>query len=315
MANNKYAAYIAGDLNIIESSLVVFTSLKKYEKEIDLFLYLSSEISNKKIVKQLEALGVNIEVLEEEKVFENSITWPKESFLNFSVPPILYKKGYEIGIKLDYDILINGKLDVEKNKPKKDIFSMTEHNYEKLRDMVRGDYEFFEEKYKIKNWDKKATLFGNVYINLEKYVEEKIWEKYKQTYNEIIKESPTKTADIIFADMGLFNVLMEKYDYTYEKIDEKYNTCVSYRHLTNISKLNFSPNVIHYPGPKKPWKKLGLKVLTNPYFTYYRNLWWKFIEENQIELKFISEGTKGYDKKYESEIYKLYIKYFLKIKK
>ncbi len=313
--SKKIAAYIAGDLNIVESSIVVFASLKKFEKDIDLFLFLSCIELKDKHLRMLTELNVNIEKLKDETVFDGSIVWPKECFLNFSVPNILWEKGYSFGIKLDYDIIINGSLDIEKNKPQETIFSMTEHNYETIRDMVRGDYSFFKTNYNIVNWKKKATLFGNVYIDLEKYVVENFWGKYVEEYTRIIRESPSKNSNIIFADMGLFNLVLEKYSYDFERIDEKYNTCASVRHLTQYSKIDFSPNVIHFPGPKKPWKNRGVKAVSNPYFNYYRNLWWEFVKDSKLELELIDGKKNQFRKIYKSKLYKLFTKFYVKIKK
>lgn len=312
----KIAAYIAGDKNIIKSSIVVFTSLEKFEPQLCKYIFLDEvdlEVEDK---KDLENLGVSIIRFEKDEIFTNSITWPKESFLNFKAPEILYDLGYDYAIKLDYDILINGKLDIDEQLPTKNIFSLNSHNYETLKDMILGDYEYFEKEFNVKNWFRKAPLFGNVYINLQKYRDFGFWEKYKNSFKEILTNTPSKGGDLIFADMGLFAAVMEKYSLEYDVNHDRYNSCASLRHLKKLDELDLNPRVIHYPGPKKPWKPLGVKIITNPYYTFLREKWISFVMEetnfNWNLKREKKEKNKISSKIIKSKAYRKYLEIYIK---
>lgn len=313
----RVAAYIAGDKGIVKSSIVVFKSLIKFHPEIDKFLFLSDINIEESDKMELLKLNIKLEMIED-NLFQNSISWPKECFLNFKVPNILKGMGYDVALKFDYDVLVNGSLDIEENIPKDEMFTLMNHNYETLRDMVKNDYEFFEKEFKISQWSKKIGMFGNIYINLKKYTEEKFWEKYSFEYKNILENSPNKSPNSFFADMGLFALVLEKYEYSYKVMKEKYNCCASIRHLVNFEELDLNPRFIHYSGPKKPWKKLGIKLLTNPYYSYLRQIWINFVmEETEFNWNLERENKKINlleSKIIKSEFYKRYLKIIVKKK-
>lgn len=314
----RVAAYIAGDKNIVRSSIVVFTSLIKHEPKIDRYLFLSNLKIEKKDKLIIDKLNIKLMKIAD-NCFKSSLTWPRECFLNFKAPVILNKLGYDVALKFDNDVLINGKLDVKNNVPKSAIFSMINHNHERLKDMIIKDWDYFSHRYNLPDKNKKIGMFGNVYINLNKYNKLKFWDKYKETYQEILKESPGQSSDSFFADMGLFAIVLEKYGLQYETIDEKYNCCASTRHLKSYRKLEMHPRVIHYAGPKKPWKELGRRLFTNPYYAYLRQIWIDFVSENtefNWDLKSRDKQvslTEG--KIIHSRFYKIFTRYFVKIKK
>jgi lipopolysaccharide biosynthesis glycosyltransferase len=316
----KTAAYIAGDKNIIKSSIVVFKSLQRYEKHLDCFLFLNDLDLAIEDKKELEASNIITEKLPEDNLFTKSLTWPKEVFFNYIVPKILYKNGYDICLKLDHDILIIGTLDIEKNRPKKEIFSLIEHNYEKLSDSILGDYDFYKREFNIDSFDKKSIMFGNVIIDLKRYNEFGFWDKYRDAFKLIITKSPNKSTDTFFADMGLFAIVLEKYNIQYRKMDEKYNTVASHRHVKDKNNINFDFRLIHYAGPKKPWKRQWLKWLTNPYYFYLKNYWVDFTTQHtnfNRRLEYVNRRRTSkslISTLVHSKLYLCYVKFFLKIK-
>lgn len=309
MKKNNTAAFIAGDKGIISSSYVVFKSLIEHNDGIDCFICLPKGSYSNEEASNLKTLGVNFLDLEEDTLFSDCISWPKEAFLNYSIPNKLYELGYQMAIKLDNDLLINGNLNINDNFPKKYFLKTTVHNYDTFEDMFITHKDFYKNEFlisdeKLKN---KTITQGCLYINLEKYVNYKVWEKYKNIYKNIITKSPDKSNQSIFADMGILALVLYHYKLDYEILDDKYNYIVSsIKHLKNKESLDLSPIVIHYAGPKKPWKKTKLlKYITNPYNIYYRQKWLDYTNSNK---------NKGFKSKIiNSSIYKLYLKIFIKI--
>jgi lipopolysaccharide biosynthesis glycosyltransferase len=316
----KVAAFIAGDKNIIRSSLVVFASLQQYERNVDCFLFLSDLDIQNVDKEELKHHNITIEKLPKNNLFTKSLSWPKEVFLNYFVPNVLCKKGYDICLKLDHDILVVGKLDIEKNRPKNEIFSLIEHNYEKLSNSILDDYDFYKEEFNIGSFDKKSIMFGNVIIDLKKYVEIDFWNKYKDAFKKIITKSPSKNADTFFADMGLFAIVLEKYKIKYQKMDEKYNTVASHRHLKDKNKIETDLRLIHYAGPKKPWGKNIFKFITNPYYFLLRQYWIDYVSENtnlNKKLEYVKQQNTLKSLMFRlvhSKLYLGYVKLFLKVK-
>ena len=105
-------------------------------------------------------------------------------------------------------MLINGKLDIEKNKPINNIFSSTMHNHQTINDMVLNDFDYFKKYFNINNWNKNCIFFGAVFIDLKKFVDFNFWEKLKKSYKEILEQSPSKSSNSFFADMGLFSLVL-----------------------------------------------------------------------------------------------------------
>ena len=315
----KIAAYIAGNKNIVKSSIIVFQSLQMFESDIDCFLFLDDLHISKQEHIEIEKNNIFLEKLPKDNLFTGSLSWPKEVFLNFLAPTILYQKGYDACIKLDHDILVIGPLDINNNFPVNKIFSLIEHNFETLSDSVLKDYDFFKNEFKISSYKKKSVMFGNVIINLKKYVEFDFWDKFKNAFETVITKSPSKSSDSFFADMGLFNLVLVKYKIKYKSMDVKYNTIASHQHVVNKKNLNIDDiRLIHYAGPKKPWCFFWFKWLTNPYFYYLRQLWIDFVERNtnfNKKLKFVSvkkDKKSILSKIVFSKYYRAYVKLFIR---
>ena len=81
---NQVAAFIAGNKGIIDSSYIVFKSLLEHNKNIDCFICMPKNSYSKNEVKNLIKINIKFLDLEDDELFENCISWPKEVFLNYT---------------------------------------------------------------------------------------------------------------------------------------------------------------------------------------------------------------------------------------
>ncbi|MED7788138.1 glycosyltransferase [Francisella sp. 19X1-34] len=295
----KVAAFIAGDKNIIDASFYVFKSLFDYNKSIDAFICLPSGSYTNEDVSKLKSIGVKLLDLEDDNLFSGFKAWPKEVFLNFAIPDKLYHLGYEVAIKLDYDVLIQGNLDVEKNTPKS-IFKAT-RGFQKFDHVILNYRDFYKQEFNLteETMSKPAISFGCVFINLKEYYEKEFWNKFCDVYKRIITKSPDKTNKSVFSELGTIAITLETYGFGFEVLEDKYNYFVSSTRHIGHTKFMFDPIVMHYSGRKKPWRKVEfIRYIINPYNCFYLQKWYDYEypdNKNTFKSKFIKSGFyKGY---------------------
>lgn len=279
---NKYAAFIAGDKNIVEASYYVFKSLFEHNQGIDGYICLPQGSYSKEEVQKLLDIGVRLLDLEDDELFSGFKAWPKEVFLNFAVPDKLYELGYEVGIKLDYDVLVRGNLDVEKNTPKT-IFKSTrgfqsfDHVIIDYRDFYKTEFNLSEEVLK-----QPAISFGCVFLNLKEYHDQKFWDKFCDVYTRIITKSPDKSNRSIFSELGTIAITLETYGFGFEVLEDRYNYFVSSTRHIKHTKFMLDPIVMHYSGRKKPWRKVEpIRYIINPYNCFYLQKWLDYTSEKK----------------------------------
>lgn len=304
----KVAAFIAGDKNIIDPSYYVFKSLFEYNSGIDAYICLPDGSYTNEDVAKLKSIGVKLLDLEDDSLFSGFKAWPKEVFLNFAIPDRLYELGYEVAIKLDYDILIQGDLDVKKNTPRS-IFKAT-RGFQKFDHIILDYRDFYKEEFGLTEevMSKPAISFGCVFINLKEYYEKEFWNKFCDVYKRVITKSPDRSNKSVFSELGTVAITLEVYGFGFEVLEDKYNYIVSSTRHISHTRFIFDPVVMHYSGRKKQWKKVNFfRYLINPYNCYYLQKWYDYVssdKKNSLKSKLIN-----------SALYKGYVLIFTKIMK
>lgn len=128
---NNLVAYVAGDENILLPAVVTLASVRKFNPEVDTYLFIEFEQTsiNEEVAKLLSSNKitlVDIKELKEKNInfnidsFNRFGRWPIHVFYNYLVPNYLHELGYKYAIKLDYDVLCIGKYDLNELFPDDD---------------------------------------------------------------------------------------------------------------------------------------------------------------------------------------------------
>lgn len=169
----KICAYIAGDKNIIYPSIVCLSSVKKYNKDIDLFLFTEKRYATDEHIRLCNKYNITIiDINEIDKkhtinYFSAFMRWPVHVFYNYIAPDFLYTKGYNYAIKLDYDMLCIDAFNIDEILPSKNegICVIQKRNLSTYID--EDNLNKIESKFKLDDF--KSTNTGFIVFNLEFY--------------------------------------------------------------------------------------------------------------------------------------------------
>ena len=167
-------------------------------------------------------------------------------------PYILYKK-IELFLYLDVDILcINSLSEIFSIDLRESILAAVEDNIE---------ISHLNQLHKLGlNKNSKYFNSGVMYINSNRWVEDKITEQFLELINK---------STYIYPDQDVLNIILSK---SVKLISDKFN----YKRWEKIPSIFFQENnneiaIIHFIGPFKPWSISGYNNLYNYY--KYRSLW------------------------------------------
>ena len=246
----RTCAYIAGDKNIIYPAIVCLLSVKKYNMDIDLFLFSERQFANKeqlKICKEHKINFIDIKEIDTKhriNIFSGFSRWPAHVFYNYMAPDFLYSKGYNYAIKLDYDMIcidsfIMSEILPEKTQgicvlPKRKISAYVDKiSLKKLKEkFVLGDYRVGNVGlivFDLEYFNKNDIL--NTYIDIFTYV----------STNEIYHGDETCEQFCFGLLQGVLNKEFKQlhYAYNFRPYHEK-------RDIENIK-------ILHYNFKQKPW--------------------------------------------------------------
>lgn len=281
----KVAAFIAGDKNILNPSIIALKSLKKYNPKVSLYLLIDIENLTIQEKKLLEENEITIPEFNIEYDFTSSQNWPKEVFWNYKAPIIFHKLGFEYSLKIDLDTVCLKEIDWSQILPTKEVFAAVPTGYT-VDTYLEKEREFLIQEFNL-NIQRRKYIYPNVGVivfNNQKYFQSEIWTKLYNYKNRIVDKSKSKSLDIIFADQALFAILLASSDnILWKKISMNYNYTLHDKKLANYFGDFFNKVVIcHYTGPK-PWKKISLFYLFyNPYLYYYRQVYFDYLKEINI---------------------------------
>lgn len=109
----KICAFTCSNENYLMQSIVALTSAKKWEPEIDLFLI--TENLSAKGHELLSRYGIKPIVTSLDGHFRQAWEYPRECYFLFAAPQLLVNLGYDAGIYLDADTIVNGKISLMLN--------------------------------------------------------------------------------------------------------------------------------------------------------------------------------------------------------
>ena len=297
---NNIALYIAGDENIIYPALVAMTSIKKYNSNIDLFLFLPLQSIGDGEITYASNNGiklVDISALDQISPkyiskFQDMGRWPRHIFYNWLAPTYLGLLGYKFAIKADYDMLCVGVFEIEKILPSPD---------QVITVLPKG---FIQSKLDDKSFQKiqqdlnlefpklaRSANVGFVVYDLNRWTELKMQDLFMQIYSYLSSTILTWDGRIVSETIEqlAFSCLQGQTRTLFKKLDGTYNFRPMY------DKEEQDPKIIHFNTTLKPWVKINLRMATILYFReygvikqiLYAKLWQDFA--NSLTLKPVSE--------------------------
>lgn len=245
----KVCAFIAGDQNIINPSIVCLSSVRKFNNNIDCFIFTEKEFVDRTQSNILDR--ENIAVVDISDVnFENYIDnfsdmdrWPRHVFYNYVAPAYFHGK-YDYAIKLDYDILCCDKYIFEDIVPEKEDVVTIAFN-------ARLDNLIKPEQVDLIGYDKKelnrftAVNTGFFVIDVEEYVKRNVYkifmEKYCKYANKLVLNGETH-------EQFIFGLIQCLFGHMFKRLPEGYNFRPVFKNTNKIYN-------IHYNTVFKPWVK------------------------------------------------------------
>lgn len=112
--NTRRCAYVAGDENIFFPAIVALRSIKIHNsEEIDLFICFDADKISDTQLKTLKKYDINFIDSKSVDGYKEALKlgimiekrWPAEVYLNWCLPQYFHLKGYNLSLKLDYDVL------------------------------------------------------------------------------------------------------------------------------------------------------------------------------------------------------------------
>ena len=247
----KICAYIAGDKNIIYPSIVCLSSVKKYNKDIDLFLFTEKRYATDEHIRLCNKYNITIiDINEIDKkhtinYFSAFMRWPVHVFYNYIAPDFLYTKGYNYAIKLDYDMLCIDAFNIDEILPSKNegICVIQKRNLSTYID--EDNLNKIESKFKLDDF--KSTNTGFIVFNLEFYNKKNVSKLYGDVFmyfteKEIISEETS--------EQFCFGLLQSTLGVKFKKLKYLYN----FRPYIETQNIN-NTKIIHYTTVLKPWKQ------------------------------------------------------------
>lgn len=292
--DKKYMAFIAGDENIGLGALVAFHSLRKHNPKIDCKLYTYVERLEQYLVEEfrlleVELVDINAYIKQVDIMNSQTIagmTWPPEVFINYLIPTL--NTNYDYAIKLDYDVLVLGELELDLITPHpKQLLSSINNLYSCYNmNKIKQSKKLYDQNYKLdyEHMKKTGINTGFVVFDIKSYTSYDVFNQMLKVYQNVYSLDQ-QAGELIYADQGLLNLTIDILNIKFKVIDTKYN-------LTTTNCRVFKGNdiiLIHYTGVVKPWKVIELneeymetKGNMNIFMTYY---WLQYVNENLPSLK------------------------------
>ncbi len=256
MSNKISICFCINDLYSQHLGVVLTSILKNNTDSYFQFFVLTNDISdkNKKIIDKLKNKYKNYEVNYinvDKNIFKNfNITIDYisiETYFRYILADLL--PNMEKILYLDVDLVVNG-----------DIKNLWNENIEEYYCAAVEDINFDVNEYKYKIGLDKDDIYinaGVILFNLKKMRDDKISEKFFENnnkYKNLIK----------YQDQDIINITLQK---NIKKIEYIYNFTSKTARI--YPKLVKNAVIIHFVGPKKPWKKISFNYLKRLYYYYF----------------------------------------------
>lgn len=246
----KICAYVAGDKNIINPSIVCLSSVKKYNKDIDVFIFSELQAATGeqlRLCKKYDIAFIDTSTIDNKDIineFSDFQRWPVHVFYNYLAPHVLYAKGYDFAIKLDYDMLCINSFVMNEILPQKDE-GISVYLQAKISACVdKENLKKLKEKFTINDY--RAANVGFIAFDLAYYTQNKILDKFKDIFiycnNNIARIAET-------TEQFCFGLLQGVLGTTFKHIPYTYN----FRPYSGRCNLDEKVKILHYNCKDKPW--------------------------------------------------------------
>lgn len=257
--SKNISAYIAGDKNIVYPAIVTLMSLKKYNNNIDCFIFTECEFLNdeqRDFCKKNNIVVEDIKDIDKQNYlsnFSDMKRWPYQIFINYLVPLYLKNKyEYDYAIKLDYDMLCVDTFNFEEIIPSKtEILSvvlkrkLSSYISKSDRKMIEQSCDF------IINDNHCSTNVGTIVFDLYEYCNRKIDQCFLELYKIFLIKKFYLDDETI--EQFIFGLLQSQFKLTYRDLD------VSYNFRPGVVKKNQNIKIIHFSTIYKPWNILDIE--------------------------------------------------------
>lgn len=262
----RTAVYVAGDRNIVFPAVVALASFAQHNPEgYDFLIFSEPEALDDREKMLLKVNGIELINVRElgafadKNVFDSREMqegrWPVHVLLNWAAPQYLGAAGYTRSVKLDYDVLILGSVDLllqkedefcAKMRRTKKKCKLTVASTRESADILsfggRPDADFQRLAFSVNagvgvfnnDWAEKVRLF-DIFLKI---------------YNMMQKnEDP-----ISLYEQAALALIFKTAEPPFVELDPIYNCYARTEYVRFCRSGGKAPVILHYMGAEKPWK-------------------------------------------------------------
>lgn len=276
---SKIPVYIAGDSNIFMPGVVCLNSIKVRNPDIYEY-YMCFDGADLTVDKKIILEKYGIKFLDSkclkfaESVFSVGTmkegSWPKEVIFNWLVPNYFHLKGYQVAIKIDYDVICLSQWNWKELEPGSCLFSARYWNQNLSKDGVSQD---IFTKLNVSPSNKYFNV-GFCVINLDKFVHLKFFEKFIEIYRDLLNLKFVSAAEQVAISLAITSLKAD-----IRQIPSGYNQRVTTLPELDSNGKSYIKN-LHFITSNKPWKPLSFKYLRHyvdkgnrSHLYMYRSIW------------------------------------------
>lgn len=249
----KICAYVAGDKNIINPSIVCLSSIKKHNRDIDLFIFSEAQFATKeqiRLCKKYNITLVDIKDIDKKNIINNFSgfsRWSFHIFYNYLAPDFLYSKGYDFAIKLDYDMLCIDSFVMNEILPDKEQ-GICVYPKGRITDYVdKSNLKKLMEKFNTGEY--RTANVGFIVFDLKYFNQKNISTIYKDIFSYISENKITLVGET--CEQFCFGMLQGVLNSSFKQLPYTYNFRPYYE-KRNMSDIK----IIHYNQLSKPWEPM-----------------------------------------------------------
>ncbi|MBO0896018.1 glycosyltransferase [Arthrobacter sunyaminii] len=283
----RIAVFVAGDHNIFFPALVALDSIQKNNNKhpFDYYMSFSSEHLTDRMKQILAAHDITFLDVDEfdthgsvsglSAMHENR--WPEEIFYNWIAPLYFAAQGYEYALKVDYDILCLAEYELPKLTNPASTFTGLAWDLDLTK---QGLTKSHLDALDIPDFTAERVAYFNagfVAINLNRYVEQDTYNKFKTIY-ALLQSQETA---VNMAEQVALSITAYLDPSPVARLDETYNTRITVLPQLSPDKQPIIRN-IHYITQNKPWRAVDFRYLEGytksdkTCLYMYRNAWLKY---------------------------------------
>jgi len=297
----RVAVYTAGDANIFFPALVAFKSIREHNADLpfDYFMCFDregltprmSELMDRYDVRFLDTAELSRHGSIEDLALMTETVWPSEVFLNWVAPLHFAEAGYSHALKVDYDILCVAPYALADILMHSETFGGNTWGQLLLKDGITAGTLAMLGLPGYSSQSRTAYFnVGFVAINLDRYVEGKVFDRFKEVYSVL----QAQDGSVNVAEQAAICIIAAVDGHKVRHLGKDYNMRVTQFPELSGDLMPVIRN-IHFLTSNKPWRPVSFKYLKH-YITseraglfFYRNIWLNAASEVDGFAEFVAE--------------------------